>query len=241
MGRFLRNILKKFQDARKEDEDDGKEVIDPEAIHLSYIGKAAYEVLRKEHNEQFNVLWNATEGRVVGKLHQSPNHVPFNAEVDCIDPEEHHSDWLPHKMAEILGRTQQWADVMSLAPPDGLFMECFQQAIKKIAARATKNNKVVVVRMVFGNIIGMPINCNRLIEKLTALVPSECAPHLNMWVGAWRKGVSWNHAKIIAVDGMYLHTGGHNMWDYHYLKDSPVHDLSFELKVSSIVSVLYQF
>ena len=42
--------------------------------------------------------------------------------------------------------------------------------------------------------------------------------------------MSWNHAKIIAVDGIYLHTGGHNQWDRHYLRNNPVHDLSFELE-----------
>ena len=35
---------------------------------------------------------------------------------------------------------------------------------------------------------------------------------------------------MIAVDGKYLHTGGHNLWDFHYLKHSPVFDLSIELK-----------
>ena len=33
-----------------------------------------------------------------------------------------------------------------------------------------------------------------------------------------------------AVDGKYLHTGGHNMWDGHYLSFDPVHDLSLELE-----------
>jgi phosphatidylserine/phosphatidylglycerophosphate/cardiolipin synthase-like enzyme len=63
---------------------------------------------------------------------------------------------------------------------------------------------------------------------LTKDIPSE-KTHLRLWVGAWRKGISWNHAKIIAVDGNFLHTGGHNMWDGHYLKHDPVHDLSLEL------------
>ena len=39
-----------------------------------------------------------------------------------------------------------------------------------------------------------------------------------------------NHAKIIAVDGKVLITGGHNFWDQHYLKTAPVHDLSIRLR-----------
>ena len=53
---------------------------------------------------------------------------------------------------------------------------------------------------------------------------------LQIWVGAWRRAFSWNHAKLIAVDGVYLHTGGHNLWDAHYLSTNPVHDLSFEME-----------
>ena len=35
---------------------------------------------------------------------------------------------------------------------------------------------------------------------------------------------------MIAMDGKYLHTGGHNLWDKHYLRHSPVFDLSVELR-----------
>lgn len=80
----------------------------------------------------------------------------------------------------------------------------------------------------FGNIIGMPVNCNGVRDELTADLPEDCNIHL--WVGAWRNLTSWNHAKIIAVDGQYLHTGGHNLWDAHYLSFDPVHDLSLELE-----------
>lgn len=40
--------------------------------------------------------------------------------------------------------------------------------------------------------------------------------------------MSWNHSKIIAVDSKYLFWGGHNLWDDHYLKCDPVHDMSAE-------------
>lgn len=107
-----------------------------------------------------------------------------------------------------------WADVMSLGPPDGQFMVEMNKALKTIAER--KSEKTVIIRMMFGNIIGMPVNCTKVIQKLTEGVPADA--NLQLWVGAWRKKVSWNHAKIIAVDGIYLHTGGHNMWDPHYLR-----------------------
>jgi phosphatidylserine/phosphatidylglycerophosphate/cardiolipin synthase-like enzyme len=178
--------------------------------------------LRRHHNWYHHSLWNVTSGKIIGEMHQTP----LGGFHWKKDPTDDHDDWFPEKMGEILGRTEYFADVMSLGPPDGLFMTSMQKALKQIADRKTK--KTVRVRMMFGNIVGMPVNCNKVMEELTKGLPTDA--NLQVWVGAWRKGVSWNHAKIVAVDGIYLHTGGHNMWDYHYLKNNPVHDLSFEIE-----------
>ena len=112
-------------------------------------------------------------------------------------------------------------------------MTKFQEGLATICERAKNSEKRITIRMMFGNIVGMPVNITGVMKKLTENLPPN--PNIRMWVGAWRKGVSWNHAKLIAVDGLYLHTGGHNMWDYHYLKQHPVHDLSLELKVRAYV------
>jgi len=61
--------------------------------------------------------------------------------------------------------------------------------------------------------------------------------HLRLYVGTTRscnndetcQGLSWNHAKIIAIDGQHAIVGGHNMWTGDYLVDAPVHDVSLEL------------
>jgi hypothetical protein len=235
---FFKRMLPKFKDT----DASTNECIDHEAIHLSYVGESAYEVLRKHHREQHHRLWNVTFGTLIGPLHQTPNHIPFDYPIhpndddttrNGIDPPltNDHSDWFPHHIGELLSRTRIWADVMSLGPPDGKFLVVFQEAIQTIAIRAHRDQTKVTIRMMFGNIIGMPLNCHKFMKRLTALIPLECRDHIRIWVGAWRKGVSWNHAKLIAVDGQYLHTGGHNLWDDHYLKSSPIHDLSVELQV----------
>jgi hypothetical protein len=108
-------------------------------------------------------------------------------------------------MAEIVARTEHWCDILSLSPPDGLFMEKMQDAIATIAERAKSSKKKITIRLLVGNIVGMPVNCTAVLKKLTAKIPPDA--NIRMWVGAWRKGVSWNHAKLIAVDGLYLHTG----------------------------------
>jgi len=203
----------------------GEEIEDDDAKgNLSHVGNAAYEVLRTKHNHYHNTLWNVTSGRIVGELHQTPKDAWPGAPV----PEDGHDDWFPQIMADIMTRTEVWCDVMSLGPPDGIFMDKFKEALQTLCEKAEGKEKPIHIRMMFGNIVGMPVNCNGLRKELTADLPEDA--NIRLWIGAWRKGVSWNHAKIIAVDGKHLHTGGHNLWDHHYLKFDPVHDLSLELE-----------
>lgn len=202
-----------------------KKVEDSSALKLSAVGRAAYDSLKFKHAWHHHVQWNVTSGKVIGSLHQTPSAHVFTS---TADPKQGHTDWFPQKMCDIMSKTTTWCDVMSLGPPDGIFIDKMKEALKNIAKTANLSEKPIIVRMMFGNIVGMPTNCNSLIKKLTADLPSDA--NIMLWVGAWRKGASWNHAKLIAVDGRYLHTGGHNLWDYHYLKNNPVHDLSVELE-----------
>eukprot|EP00934_Nitzschia_sp_Nitz4_P006283 Nitzschia sp. Nitz4//scaffold94_size78252//74771//76641//NITZ4_005478-RA/size78252-augustus-gene-0.68-mRNA-1//1//CDS//3329560410//6273//frame0 len=221
----LFKFLWKKQD---DDESSGDEVEDASADSLSHIGMAAYEELRKHHNHHHHELWNVTKGKMVGDLFFTPRDAFVRTET--VDPPTNHSDWFPEAIGEILARTEDWCDVMSLAPPDGLFLKAFQQALAKICARPSGLGGRIVIRMMFGNIVGAPVNCTTVIRALTKDLPPDAASKIKLWVGSWRKGVSWNHAKIIAVDGRYLWTGGHNFWDKHYLQVCPVNDLSLELE-----------
>lgn len=193
---------------------DDKDAEDATAEKLSYVGKAAYEVLRSKHPRQHHQLWNVTTGRVVGRL----QYTPINSWPAIKDLADGHDDWFPAKLAEIIKRTTKWCDIMSLGPPDGLFMTKFQEALHVLAVRSQTQDETIVVRIMFGNIVGMPVNCTVVIRELTKHLPEDSK--LKVWVGAWRKGTSWNHAKIIAVDGLYLWTGGHNLWDYHVSFDN---------------------
>jgi len=211
----------------------GDEVEDKDADRLSYVGQAAYDELRTHHNHYWHEAWNVTSGRIVGEVHQTPAYLQGGRIVgtwgDPNDPRDGHSDWFPKKLGEIISKTRYWCDIASLGPPDGLFMEEMKKAISTVNQNAIERGEenVVIIRVIFGNIIGMPVDCTAVLKELTSDIDEdECK--IQMWVGAWRRGTSWNHAKIIAVDGKYLHTGGHNLWDPHYLKNNPVHDLSMQ-------------
>ena len=209
---------------KRDDESSGDEVFDEDAIGLTHVGEAVHKVLGRHANHYHQKMWNVSSGKVVGSVHQTP----INLWGSSKDPVKGNDDWFPEKMAEIIGRTEKWCDIMSLGPPDGKFMSDFKAAIEKIADRSKSAKDPIIVRFLVGNIVGMPTNCNAVLEALTKDVAKDA--NIRVWVGAWRKGFSWNHAKLIAVDGVYLHTGGHNLWDDHYLKNNPVHDLSVEME-----------
>lgn len=206
----------------------GDEVTDLSAKHISYVAQAAYDKLRKSHNNSHHVCWNVTSGKIIGRVLDTPEYDHSRDWQSPNDPREGHSNWFPEKIEEIMKKTKEWCDVSSLTPPDGLFMKCMKRAIKSINDTAVEQRGPdIIIRLLFGNVIGQPCDCNAVIKELVELVPKDNC-RIQLWVGAWRKGFSWNHAKIIAVDGKHLLTGGHNMWDPHYLRKDPVHDLSME-------------
>lgn len=167
---------------QQEPESSGDEVEDRSASELSYVGTAAYNVLRRKHNWYHHKLWNVTSGKVIGEVHQTPK-TQWKSEAD---PPPGNDDWFPEKMSEIVARTQVWCDLLSLAPPDGLFFENMKKALATIADTAKDKPKPIIVRMMFGNIVGMPVNCDAVIKALTADLPADA--NMQVWVGAWRKG-----------------------------------------------------
>jgi len=222
MNSFVENVL--CCNKRDDSSDSGDELYDKDAKDLSYIGEAVHKVLGKSYNRLHHSQWNVTSGQIIGAVDDSPRDVWESS----ADPPQGNDDWLPEKMGALISRTQAFCDVMSLGPPDGLFLEAFKESLQLLYDRSKTTGDEIVVRFMFGNIAGVPVNCDRVIKALTKDIPEDS--NLRIWVGAWRRGFSWNHAKLIAVDGVFLHTGGHNLWDRHYLRNNPVHDLSIELR-----------
>jgi hypothetical protein len=206
---------------------------------FSSTGLAAFKALRVKHFWHYKRQWNVSSGRVVavyatprvqtsgGGGGEAENAADGGDAPSLGSLPLGHSDWFPQRLGEIVADTEEWCDVLNLGPPDGLFMDAFADAIKRLHDK----NKPIVVRMMFGNVLGIGnVNCRAVVAKLTERISNPEATKLRLWVGAWRKGVSWNHSKILVVDGNLLVTGGHNLWDEHYLKRNPVLDLSMELE-----------
>lgn len=196
---------------------------------LSSIGRAVYDKLWKVHRRHKKESWNLTKSAVVGRLWNTPREAFTENRTKEVSstvtasscPSQPHDEWLPRQMGDIIARTTKWCDITSLTPPDGFFLEHFQRGLMEIYKRQsekthdTKNNNSnpqssrITIRLMFGNILGTPIDCNSFIRVLTNRLPEDAGNFLQIWVGSWRKKASWNHSKIIAVDGTHLWTGGH--------------------------------
>jgi len=199
------------------------------ARSLSHVGKAVYGVLHTKHLSHQQNLWNVTKSEMVGSLLQTPMGKSFWESPE--DPPEGHSHWFADKMCEILSKTTRWCDMTTLWAPDDYFLKQFKKGLKNICETSQDTrytDKPIIIRFMHGNIIGKPLNANKFIKELTKDLPKGA--NIQIWVGAWRAGLSWNHSKFIAVDGRYILQGGHNQATGRYLLENPVHDLSLEME-----------
>jgi phosphatidylserine/phosphatidylglycerophosphate/cardiolipin synthase-like enzyme len=190
----------------------------------SHIASAAIQELKTNHQKYHEKLWAKTSGRVIGQI----QHGPKNTWAQEADLDEGHSNWLPDTIAGLLAKTEVWCDFVSLSPPDDYFLEKIKGALATLANKCKGSDQKIVVRFLFGNIISVPVNCDAVMKSFTEGLPESS--NLQIWVGSWRRGMCWNHAKIVAVDGKHVHTGGHNLWDPVYLRKDPVHDTSIEME-----------
>jgi len=204
---------------------------DVDISNLSYAGLAVYDVLSTEFAQYRSEQWELTSGRITGKDFYTPREF-FNTSREEIDLPEGHDDWLPAYLGEIIGRTTEFCDVMSLYMPSGKFLTELNKALRLLADRAENLPKTspIVVRFLFNQWTpnAMPDVNRALLESLTEGISHDA--NLRVWLGMWYNKDTWNHAKIIAVDGRYVHTGGLNMDETAYLLEDPVFDSFVEVE-----------
>ena len=133
-----------------------------------------------------------------------------------------HSDSFVDDLYNLIIEADEYVDIATLTAPDGRFLAGVRNAMTYLS----NTGKNIQVRIVYGGIPGM--GPSALVQELTRDFNGRT--NVSLHVGTYNMGLdSWNHAKIIAVDGRKLITGGHNMWTDHYLTQAPIHDLSMRL------------
>lgn len=135
-------------------------------------------------------------------------------------------------LAEITADATTIVDLTTLYPfPDDLF----RQALIDGLAQSYKKGNRPLIRMTAGVPPSYSINGatpKQWMEDLVAAISSESgvsADQIPMAIAsvATSWGYSWNHSKIVAVDGQQATIGGHNFWTADYLQtDNPVSDVT---------------
>ena len=155
---------------------------------------------------------------------------PIAASVVSIDDDPvsmcaGHSDQLFDDFYLAITEGETFIDIVSLTEPDGRFAAAIRNALTLLDSQASEAQ----IRLNFGSISGAFFDPYDVLDDLTRDLPSDTG--LQVHVGGWRSAVdSWNHAKIIAVDGELLIQGGQNLWDADYLGTNPVYDLTMRLR-----------
>jgi phosphatidylserine/phosphatidylglycerophosphate/cardiolipin synthase-like enzyme len=145
-----------------------------------------------------------------------------------------HSDALVLQIRDLIAGAQRRVDIALLSPPpDARFLGALRQALATLAGRG----RPVSVRVMVGHYPSAEVDAAAFVKALTAGLEGVPKARLSVSVAAMRSCVvfedcdsySWNHAKIVTVDGVDALVGGHNMWSADYLFDDPVHDVSMRV------------
>ncbi len=130
---------------------------------------------------------------------------------------------------EMIAGAERLIDIASLEP---FASGEFAATIRRGLARAACRGQPLTVRLMYGRhrfVSQTNADFEAAIRDLTADLPDACQLRLHacrMETSNDQKRPSWNHAKIVAVDGREALVGGHNLWHADYLGFAPVHDLS---------------
>ena len=151
-----------------------------------------------------------------------------------------HSEWLAQLVHDLIASARQRVDISLLQPaPDGQFLAAIGQALQELAQR----HRPIQVRLIIGQYPPDNVDVPGFYKALT---DGFDLGRLTVSVAAFRSCVavddcdsySWNHSKIIAIDGNEAMVGGHNLWAEDYLVSEPVSDLSMHVKGPAVASAV---
>jgi phosphatidylserine/phosphatidylglycerophosphate/cardiolipin synthase-like enzyme len=163
-----------------------------------------------------------------------------------------HSDAIVNRIYDLIAGARSSVDVTLLQPaPDTRFLGTLRAAFGALA----RSGRSVSIRVLVGQYPPSNTDTRDFLEKVGADVKDVPGAHVRLSVAAMRSctsfddcdSFSWNHSKIISVDGREALVGGHNLYSRDYLVDDPVSDLSMRISgpaaasASGFVDALWQY
>ncbi|MEU3777750.1 phospholipase D-like domain-containing protein [Streptomyces sp. NPDC032472] len=136
------------------------------------------------------------------------------------------------KMTENISRATRTVDISTLAPfPNGAFQDAVVAGLKSSAGRGNK----LKVRILVGAAPVYHLNVvpSKYRDELVAKLGPDAA-NIDLNVASMttsKTAFSWNHSKLLVVDGQSVITGGINGWKDDYLETAhPVADVDLALR-----------
>jgi phosphatidylserine/phosphatidylglycerophosphate/cardiolipin synthase-like enzyme len=158
-------------------------------------------------------------------------------------------------MVKEIAAAKTEVDITGLLPfPTGGFLDAIATGIRESFGAGNRP----LVRILFGVSIGAdpfgqaPKNfLAALTKKISEASAGASVPELRIAVGEYKSSLttgSWNHSKIVAVDGNTAIVGGINYWAGNYLqKKNPVTDVAMQVRgpaagmAVNFTNVLWQY
>jgi phosphatidylserine/phosphatidylglycerophosphate/cardiolipin synthase-like enzyme len=148
----------------------------------------------------------------------------------CVE----HSWELWNNMYKTMVSAERYVDVTALKKISGPFEVAARNAVGVLSRKSNPP----VVRFLLGDSIqslrspcSYGVNLDTLLGSATAKASGST---IQVHAASMRfAATSWNHSKIVAVDGREVLSGGHNTWEHSYLGDNPVFDVSMRVRGSA--------
>ncbi|MBB4921135.1 phospholipase D-like domain-containing protein [Kitasatospora kifunensis] len=195
---------------------------------------AVEQTLRQVSPGLEGTVWQRTSGNSLdapaddpaGWLLQTPN---CWGDANCADRVGTRK--LLAKMTQNISAATRTVDISTLAPfPNGEFQDAIVAGLKASAAAGNK----ITVRVLVGaaplyNITALPTSYRD--DLVAKLGPAAADVTLNVAsMTASKTALSWNHSKLLVVDGRTVITGGINDWKDDYIDTGhPVSDVDLAL------------
>lgn len=155
-----------------------------------------------------------------------------------------HSYFLYEQIYQLIISGNEFIDVSGLlrpvkpgdseGTPTGEFLAALRNALTYLSTKTSAPS--VVIRLLFGEPGGYPGDfvkgyraAGDVLMDLTRDIAAMTTSRMTIYIAYAGTTVTWNHAKIVAVDGQRAIVGGHNLWQHAYLGDYPVFDISMKL------------
>jgi phosphatidylserine/phosphatidylglycerophosphate/cardiolipin synthase-like enzyme len=144
-----------------------------------------------------------------------------------------HSDAIVEAMYDVMISANVLLDITSLSPPTGRFLDSMANAVKYLSNKPDGQRPVVRV-LVSNPLPDSPrVKADPLLQALISGLDAD--KQLQVYVYIMSSSFStWNHAKIVAADGVRAVVGGHNQWGVDYLGVGPAHDVSMRVTGSAV-------